>query len=177
MFRTASGGALLLIVSTFVHGHAAQQRDVRVVVRAEAPDGRFLDPNLEDSARDLERALRSGFREFRPLRVVPLPAGAVPSKDLADIEVAITARHVGAGGDARILTHTLPDTGLTAGTVSSSQRVVLAVLRVLGVDPPYELELVGTDGTTETWTAAANDLSRQVQRWLQLNHERLRRQQ
>ena len=97
-----------------------------------------LDPDLEDSARDLRQVLN---------RISKLPwihmvkeVERTTAPGIVEVEILVVARFMG-HGDGSIGLYTIPGTGITGGSLGSSHHVVVIKLQL--VNDPYTREFTG----------------------------------
>ena len=128
---------------------AEQKPAIRVYVSAGESD--LVDPDARDSANDL----RDNLRQRRIL--------VVEHRDAADVWVRVDKRHKGPSG-LQLGMATGPTTALG---IPIEEQVVFATLLV----GDYSLEMVGRH--TRSWKAAAGQVAKQVEKWINENSARL----
>lgn len=122
----------------------------------------FIAPAVADSVSDLIKVLKSR----KHLRVVD-------DRREAQVIVTVTGRSVEGTGQRDYTTRSTPTSNGGRRTTSSSRERTVNVVRATMQVGRFKQELVGTGGL---WSAAADDVSGQVEKWVKNNAAQIRAQ-
>lgn len=126
--------------------------DIRIYVSAGEVKADFVDPATRDSANDL----RENLRKKRSLKVVD-------DQKIADVWIRVNRRFIQTSGSSNVLM-----TGSATGVATPINEAVILGTLIVG---DYNLEMVGSHRIS--WKAAAGNLAKQLEKWVNENRSRL----
>lgn len=139
----------------------AQEAPIRVYCTGVTQSG-FVAPAVADSVSDMIKVLKTR----KHLRVVE-------DRREAQVIVTVTGRSIEGTGTRDYTTRSTPTSSGGRRTTSTSRERTVNVVRATMQVGRFKQELVGTGGL---WTAAADDVSGQVEKWVKSNAAQIRAQ-